>query len=187
MDTVQREPTVHLGGVSGVTATDEGSVEALYEASYHRLVGVLALACASRTEAEEVVQEAFLRVLPRAGHVMSLDDPEAWVRIAAFRIASNKRRNALAAARKWARFRRTQETHIQPRDSATNMDVHAAISHLSPAHRQVLILHYLLDHSVSEIAAELQVPTGTVKSRLLRAREQFTGHYLREDHHVGFS
>jgi RNA polymerase sigma-70 factor, ECF subfamily len=48
--------------------------------------------------------------------------------------------------------------------------VHAGLSALSLAHREVLTLHFLEDASVGEIAAVLEVPEGTVKSRLFHAK-----------------
>jgi RNA polymerase sigma-70 factor (ECF subfamily) len=48
--------------------------------------------------------------------------------------------------------------------------VHAALSALSLAHREVLTLHFLEDASVREIADVLEVPEGTVKSRLFHAK-----------------
>ena len=48
--------------------------------------------------------------------------------------------------------------------------VHAGLSELSLAHREVLTLHFLEDMSVDEVAAVLDVPPGTVKSRLFHAK-----------------
>jgi RNA polymerase sigma-70 factor (ECF subfamily) len=49
--------------------------------------------------------------------------------------------------------------------------VAAALATLPRRHRQVIVLHYLLDLPVQEVARELAVPVGTVKSRLARARK----------------
>jgi RNA polymerase sigma-70 factor (ECF subfamily) len=50
------------------------------------------------------------------------------------------------------------------------LDLTRALAKLSPAYRQVVILHYLADQSVREIAAFVGVAEGTVKARLHRAR-----------------
>jgi RNA polymerase sigma-70 factor (ECF subfamily) len=41
---------------------------------------------------------------------------------------------------------------------------------LSPRHREMLVLHYVAELSVEEVAGQLRLPVGTVKSRLNRAR-----------------
>jgi len=45
-----------------------------------------------------------------------------------------------------------------------------ALQGLSVAYRQVVVLYYLADLPVEQVAAELGVPVGTVKGRLARAR-----------------
>jgi RNA polymerase sigma-70 factor (ECF subfamily) len=58
-----------------------------------------------------------------------------------------------------------------PSFSAETADVvHAGLSELSLAHRAVLTLYFLEDASVDEVAAILDVPAGTVKSRLFHAK-----------------
>ncbi len=137
----------------------------LYVASYARLVGVLSVAAGSRAEAEDVVQEAFVRLLPEWHRVSRFDDPEAWVRKVAFRLL-------------WRRLRRRRrdEAPLATNEKATDglstdrVDIARAVATLPLQHRQVIVMHYLLDMSVEAIAGELEVRTGTVKSRLARAR-----------------
>ncbi|MDQ1680730.1 MAG: hypothetical protein QOI42_1589, partial [Frankiaceae bacterium] len=76
------------------------SVRSLYDAAYRRLVGVVALAAESQQDAEECVQEAFMRLLPRWQTVSRYDDPEAWVRGLAVRtmITRLRRRQVVAQA-----------------------------------------------------------------------------------------
>jgi DNA-directed RNA polymerase specialized sigma24 family protein len=84
-------------------ADAERAVGALYASSYRRLVGVVGAVGGDRQEAEEAVQDAFVRLLDRWSQVSRYDDPEAWVRKVALGKLSNRRRklrNGLAAARR---------------------------------------------------------------------------------------
>ena len=145
---------------------DEG-VRELYAGSYARLVGVVALVAGDRHVAEEVVQEAFVRLLPQWSRVSHYDDPEAWVRGVALRLLSNrfrKIRNGRAAVSRHG----VGGPIAGPSGDA--VDVMRALQALSLVHRQVVVLHYLIGLEVKAVAAELRVPEGTVKSRLARAR-----------------
>lgn len=148
-----------------------GDVRELYAASYARLVGVLTLASGDRAEAEEVVQDAFVRLLPRWSTVRRYDDPEAWVRKVAFRLLANRQRRSRVARRLLPRLARTT---TQPAASADRVDVLRALAMLPLAQREVVVLHHLVDLSVELVAAELGIPVGTVKSRLTRARAALT-------------
>jgi RNA polymerase sigma-70 factor, ECF subfamily len=141
----------------------------LYAACYDRLVRVLTLVAGDRAEAEDVVQEAFVRLVPRWSKISTYDDPEAWVRAVAFRILSNRfrrARNAVVAARRSGELRRDQGSEI----STDGVDIARALALLPLGQRQVVVMHHLLDLPVDEIAHALGVPVGTVKSRLSRAR-----------------
>lgn len=139
----------------------------LYVASYGRLVQVLTLVAGSRAEAEDVVQEAFARLVPRWSKISRYEDPEAWVRAVAFRILSNRFRRARHAI---AVSRRVERAEPSGEVSGERVDVARALAALPVGQRQVVVLHHLLDLPVGEIAAALGVPAGTVKSRLSRAR-----------------
>ncbi|TCO41541.1 sigma-70-like protein [Kribbella antiqua] len=58
------------------TAEVEGLRE-FYSAQQPRLVGVISLLTGSRAEAEDIVQEAFVRLVPRWAKVSRYDAPEA--------------------------------------------------------------------------------------------------------------
>ncbi|HEY0870353.1 MAG TPA: SigE family RNA polymerase sigma factor [Acidothermaceae bacterium] len=162
------EPDTAFGGVTDVRAADPRE---LYAACYDRLVRVLTLVAGDRAEAEDVVQEAFVRLVPRWSKISAYDDPEAWVRAVAFRILSNRfrrARNAVVAARRSADIRRGVD-HVAE-TSSDGVDIARALALLPVGQRQVVVMHHLLDLPVEEIARALGVPVGTVKSRLSRAR-----------------
>jgi RNA polymerase sigma-70 factor (ECF subfamily) len=122
---------------------------------------VLTLACGDQAEAEEVAQDAFVRLLPRWDKVSRYEDPEAWVRLVAFRLLSNR----LAA------LRRTGASPDVAPPTGEAIDVMRALATLPLEQRQVVVLHHLLDLPVEEVARVLRLPVGTVKSRLGRARQ----------------
>ena len=155
-------------------------VRALFAATYPRLVRAVTLAGGSQPDAEELVQDAFVRLLPRWDRVRAYDDPEGWVRSVAFRELGKRRRklqNAILAAR-----RAGVAQECDP-PSGDRLDVAAALGTLPLAQRQVVVLHHLLGLDLATIARELRVAEGTVKSRLARARAALRP-LLKEDTHA---
>ncbi len=176
------DPATLLAGVSGVTTTAEGGVaheqdlRGLYAASYPRLVAVVGAVCGDLHEAEDAVQEAFVRLMGSWTKVCRYEDPEAWVRHVALRQVSNRRRKALNALKAALRHGPPPDVH-EP--SAAAVDVERALAALPRQQRAVLVLHRL-GLNTDQIATALGVPVGTVKSRLARARAALA-YLLRED------
>jgi len=143
-------------------------LQEFYAESYGRLVAVLALTCGNTQDAEEVVQDAFLKLMSKWAQVRLYDDPEGWVRLVAFRLWVSRWRRSKTAVKYLFRSSR-REAYEQSFDD--RIDVERLLRQLSMEHRQVLILFHGLQLSVNEIADELGLPVGTVKSRLGRARQ----------------
>ena len=155
---------------------DEQALRELYAASYARLVGLVGAVCGSTHEAEEAVQDAFVRLMGQWPKVSRYDDPEAWVRKAALGYASNRRRKALNGLR--AARRHGPPVDVAP-PSGDAIDLRRALAALPQAQREAVVLQDLgLD--VAGIARHLDIPEGTVKSRLSRARAALAS-LLRED------
>lgn len=144
-------------------------VDGFYAAAYPRLVGVLVALAGNRHDAEELAQEAFLRLLPRWERISRYDDPEAWVRAVAFRLATSRWRRARTAAKAMIRLGSAPDPGY-PAPSDETAALVSLLAGLSLQHRQVLVLHHGLDLPLDEVARELHLPIGTVKSRLARAR-----------------
>jgi RNA polymerase sigma-70 factor (ECF subfamily) len=126
----------------------------------------------NETEAQDAVQETCLsvwRTLPRLRDAGRFD---AWL----MRVLVNECRTRL---RKRSRVR---EIHIDseferagpasddPAHSAETDSIARAFDRLDPDARAILVLHHLQHEPISTIALALQVPPGTVKSRLHAAR-----------------
>lgn len=139
-----------------------------YRASYGRLVGQIYVVTGSLPEAEEVVQEAFLRALARWRHIREYDVPEAWVRRVAHNLAINEVRRARSRLKALTRLGRPAEQDVPMPDDAVVLV--AALRRLPPGHRQAVLLHHALDLPVEEVAEQLGVSPATVRGRLFRAR-----------------
>jgi RNA polymerase sigma-70 factor (ECF subfamily) len=162
-------------------AASDDAVRALDERAYPRLVSIVGVAAGNRGDAEEVVQEAFLRLLRRWPQVSQYDDPEAWVRMVAFRLLSNrarKTRNGITAL-----LRHGASPPVDP-PTTDHVDVAHALQGLPLPQRQVLVLHHLVGLDVTDVADLLDVPVGTVKSRLSRGRSALAPLLTQEQAHA---
>ncbi|WP_337926513.1 SigE family RNA polymerase sigma factor [Kribbella sandramycini] len=145
-------------------------VAVLYRRSWPRLIGVLVSIGGSRPDAEEVAQDAFVKLLGRWEQISKYEDPEAWVRSVAVRTLISRLRRQQVAARALAKLTGRRPEVVAPPDGAA-LDVASALAVIPPAQRAVVVLHHVMDLPLDQIAEELQVPVGTVKSRLNRARQ----------------
>lgn len=150
-----------------MTVDDEQALAEVYRAHYGRLVSVLGAIAQDRQEAEEVVQDAFVRLFGQWSKAATSDDPEAWLRKVALGYLSNRRRSARRFAR--AVHRQRPVAH-EPPVSADRVDLDWALAALPRRQRDVVVLRSL-GLTTAEIAAQVVVPVGTVKSRLSRARD----------------
>jgi RNA polymerase sigma-70 factor (ECF subfamily) len=162
--------------VQRAAAGDASAWEALmleYQQAVFRLAWLL---LGDADEAEDVAQETFLR----AWRALARFDParplRPWLLSIAANLARNRRRSAgryvsalMRAFREAPRSILLEETSTQHADAAA---LWQAVQHLDLRDQQIVYLRYFLDLPVSETAEVLQVPEGTVKSRLSRALEK---------------
>jgi RNA polymerase sigma-70 factor, ECF subfamily len=153
---------------------NDSSFEEFFAATYGRLVGLLFAFLHDQAQAEDAVQDAFASALLRWRTLRSYHDPEAWVRKVAFRRAiDHHRRNR----RQLRALLRLGPPPPLPAVGADHVDLVRALHKLPVAQREVLVLHHVAELAVEQVAAELGVPIGTVKSRLVRGRAALA-HYL---------
>ena len=147
---------------------DEASFDAYVATRTPALVGHLHAMTGDRAEAQDVVQEALVRFWALgSGGRAEVRDPDAWVRTAARRLAVSRWRRAhhrlgLLRAQPAAR-------DVDPPGEDVVLLV-AALRRLPRPQREAVVLHHLVDLPVEEVATELGIAIGTVKSRLSRGR-----------------
>ena len=141
--------------------------DAFYAATSDRLIAQVFAMTGDLSEAEDAVQEAYVRAWQRWSQISTYNDPEAWLRTVAYRISVNswrKAKNRLAA------HLRSSRHAEQPGPSPDLLALVSALRKIPPAQRRVIVLHHVADLSIDEIAMEIGAPTGTVKARLARGR-----------------
>lgn len=143
------------------------SFEEFYTGAVSRLLGQLFLITGDLHEAEEVVQEAFARASVRWSWLRDYNAPEAWVRRVAMNLAADHARKLRRQARAILRMGSALEA---PEVSVETLALVEALRSLPVRQRQAIVLHHLVGLPVEEVARELRLATGTVKSRLARGR-----------------
>ncbi|MEM7200778.1 MAG: RNA polymerase sigma factor [Planctomycetota bacterium] len=152
-------------------------------ASLHRVFGdrvfrICLGVLGQHADAEDAAQEVLLRILEGAGSFAGRSRFSTWV----FRLTVNHCLNR-RKQRRLGLTKLPEEDSDEPISSARSplqeaaaaeerVELHAALARLRPRHRVALVLRELEGLSYREMAEVLQVPVGTVMSRLARARQE---------------
>ncbi len=140
--------------------------EQFYAAHVHSLTIQVYAYTGDLDQAQDLAQEAFTRALPRWPKIVGYDDPMAWLRRVAWNLATSRWRRARTAS---AYLARQRPEHVDP-PSPDRVALAAALATLSEQQRRVVILFYLAELPIAEIARQEECAEGTVKSRLHRGR-----------------
>ncbi|TDB75748.1 SigE family RNA polymerase sigma factor [Micromonospora sp. KC723] len=151
---------------------DVDGFDEFYRGSRQRLLGFVYVLTGNLAEAQDAVQEAYVRAWQRWSTVRGYDDPEAWVRVVASRIAVSRWRSLRSRTKAYLRHGASESV---PGPSTDTVAVVAALRRLPEEQRTALALYYLLGMPVAEVARETEAPVGTVKARLSRGRAALAG------------
>lgn len=147
-----------------------------YRSAYPQVARAVYLIVRDRGHAEEIAQDAFLQMLRHWETVGWYEQPGAWVRRVAIRMA----------VRQAGRERRRSSLEFLARTPPADQpvparpEVLAAVGTLSPMQRAAVVLYYWSDQPIQEIARTLAVSESTVKQHLFRARTRLA-EVLREE------
>ena len=149
----------------------EEFVRSLHEA-HGRAVLAFALSelHSDRQAAEDIVQETMLRAWQHADSVGLRAAPRAWLFTTAHRLVIDRWRRISVRPKEVADVPLHQVEVRDHTDTAlSRLVVKEALSALTDKHRAVIVQVYLNGRTVNETAAVLDIPVGTVKSRLHNA------------------
>lgn len=145
---------------------DDGDLQAFYAVHVAELTMQLYAYTGDMPSAQDCVQEAFCRALPRWERVMAYDNPVAWVRRVALNLASSRWRHM----RTTDRFFRSQRETTVPGPEPDQVALTDALRTLPIRHRRAIVLYYLASMTTSEIAVQEGVSDATVRVWLHRGR-----------------
>ena len=157
----------------------EDAMAAFYRESGRVVFAQVLLVTGERVLAEEIVQDTMLAVWRGAGSFRGESSVRSWV----IAIARRQTRDRLRGQRLRVvddAFLADQPgsgpgPEVMALDRAELAEVRDAIRELAPAHREVLGLAFGSGLSLPEVAGVLEIPVGTVKSRLTAARTALNG------------
>lgn len=178
MSVLGRTLELRSSEIALVESVRRGDVEALSKLVEMHRSGIISLATSilrDSNEAEDVVQDSFLRAYQRIQYIRTDCSFKNYL----YRIATRQCLDRLRKRKTYFLPDITEELH-----SSTDIDaklcVENALKLLSPEMRTILLLREVHDFDYNEIAAILNIPVGTVRSRLHFAREKFRKIWLQE-------
>jgi RNA polymerase sigma-70 factor, ECF subfamily len=153
--------------LSAAAAAEATSFESFLLENQTRLFGFLCLMTGSRHEAEEIAQEAFVRVLDRWEHVRRLEDPSGYLFVTAVNVFRKRLRRAGVALRRSIGVAPSHDAFgaVEDREVVQN-----ALAKLPPDQRAALVVTTLLGYSSEEAGHILGVRPSTIRARATRAR-----------------
>lgn len=163
------------------TATHE-AVKLLFELFAPRVLTAALFVLRDKDLAEDVVQETFVTAMDKLHQLKDRDKAGAWLTRIAINKAHNelrrKKKEALPPAAPAADSNGVDESMLVQEEAEL---VQRALDTLNEEHQLVVYLMYYQEMSVKGIAEVLEIPEGTVKSRLRKARALVWGFYRRQN------
>lgn len=151
---------------------DQAAFRALYGHYHQRLSRLLTRMSIRREDIEEVVNDTFWVVWTKAGEFRGASQLSTWIIGIAYRRALNALRRAKLRPVADHEFDEDSVSVGSCEEDETNQQwLDLALGRLPVEQRMALELTYTLGHSCEEVAAILDCPVNTVKTRLFRARE----------------
>jgi RNA polymerase sigma factor (sigma-70 family) len=143
--------------------------DVFYRSEYAAVVALIGVLTGSGWAAEDIAQEAFLRVHRDWEHVGRLDSPEAWVRRVAINLARSRWRRLRAESAARLRLGSGPTWHLEEtRDDAFWDEVRR----LPRRQAQAVALRYIDDLPVAVIAEIMDAAEGTIRALLHQGRER---------------
>lgn len=144
------------------------SFEAFYEATFARLFAGLCLITGNRHEAEEIAQDAYLKMFERWDRVDTLDDPVAYLFRTSMNLFRSRSRRAALGLRRvfWLAPDETDDlAEVETRDAIVRL-----LRGLTPRERAAVVLTAIMGYPAEEAGPMLGLRPSSIRSLTTRAR-----------------
>jgi RNA polymerase sigma-70 factor (ECF subfamily) len=141
--------------------------ESFFDAERDRLLRLMCVVTGSYQEAEDITQDAFLKIWERWDRVAMMEDPEGYLYRTAFNLFKNRSRRATVAARRAVGLGPQRDAYSAADDRHV---VAQALASLPPRKRAALMLTDVLGYSAQEAGSLLGVKGSTVRALTSQGR-----------------
>ncbi len=154
--------------------------EELMEPHFHQLYRLACRFTANQYDAEDLVQDLLTKLYPKTAQLQQIGDLKTWLARSLYNLFIDRVRARSRSAMDLSDHALSDRLDTLPSEGSgpeayqqrlQNLDLlDKALNKLSESHRSVLILHDMEGYTLAELQAILDLPMGTLKSRLHRAR-----------------
>ncbi len=150
---------------------DHKAFSSLFRLYHKPLIGFAVKLSNNNEIASDAVQDAWIKA---AKNIRQLNDPRAfksWIyRLVRWKLLDSLKKQAIEGSRLEVLDEETMANNLDS-GSVKDEELSAAINRLPNVEKQIIYLFYLDEMKITEISIILEIPVGTVKSRLNRARQ----------------
>ena len=161
-------------------SSGDGSFDAFFHCELPRLTALAAVLCGNRETGHDIAQEALMRTYSDWDRVAQLESPGGWSRRVVVNLARDHGRHRAVQRRRLPELAHQANLSPSAPDVPHDREFWVAVATLPDRQRTAVALFYIGDHSVSQVAHEMGIRVGSVKTMLHQARENLR-HLLSED------
>ncbi|OIJ19211.1 RNA polymerase subunit sigma [Anaerobacillus alkalidiazotrophicus] len=143
----------------------------LYERTIHDVYRTVHFLLDEKTNVDDIVQETYIQVYKNLKKFDKTKPFKPWITGIAIKQIHSYRRKSWMGLRILKKFERTEPRNVIDQtddliDKISNKEIYELVNLIPYKLKQVIILHYLNEYSQEEVSEILNIPLGTVKSRI---------------------
>lgn len=180
-------PDVLESNIAKIAQGDKTALAQLYGRVKNAVYGFALSILKNPHDAEDVLQEVFIRIWSASVNYKPAGKPLAWILVITKNLANDKireRGKILTLSDEQWQLYYNKSPYVSVEDKSV---ISAALNHLNDVERDIVTLHALTGLKFKEIGSLLSLPTSTVLSKYHRAMKKMSSLFSKEDSYAGQS